>query len=182
MSTAIKGASIGARIDFIKVRFGEETLRKVLQQLNEEDRTILEGKIIPLSFYPLALNARLDQAIAAVTDPSHRIRVYRSLGQASADTNLTSIHRTFINGDNPHRVLKRYPSVRKIYYSDGEATYEKKGEKQGYLKLTGSEFTLEDDESTAGYFERGIELMGGLNVHVEVIRKPGSCEYVFSWD
>lgn len=182
MSTAIKGASISARIEFIKQRFGEDTWQKVLSHLSEEDQNVLTGNIIVLSFYPLVLNARLDEAIAKATDPDNPIRVYRTLGRASADANLTSVHKTFIMGDNPHRVLKRYPSVRKIYYSDGSGHYEKIGEKEGYLQLKDSSFTLEDDESTAGYFERGIELMGGRNVKVVVTRKPRSCEYQFTWD
>lgn len=182
MSTAIKGASVSARIDFVKRRFGEDTWQKVLTHLHEEDQKALTGNIIVLSFYPLELNARLDEAIAKATDPNNPIRVYRALGRASADANLTSVHKTFILGDNPHRVLKRYPSVRKIYYSDGSGQYEKIGEKEGYLQLKDSSFTLEDDESTAGYFERGIELMGGKNVKVDVTRKPRSCEYNFTWE
>ncbi|MDW3193397.1 MAG: DUF2378 family protein [Cytophagales bacterium] len=182
MTTAIKGASVGARIDFVKQRFGEDTWQKVLSHLSEDDQKTLTGNIIVLSFYPLALNARLDEAIAKATDPNNPIRVYRALGRASAEANLTSVHKTFILGDSPHRVLKRYPSVRKIYYSDGTGHYEKVGEKEGFLELKDADFTLEDDESTAGYFERGIELMGGKNVKVEVTRKPRSCEYRFSWE
>lgn len=181
MGTKIKGSSISARLKYIEKKYGQEQLESMLSVLNEEDQKKLKGIIIPSSSYDLSLNARLDSAIASIISPTNPVQVFRDLGRASAEANLTNIHKTFIKGDSPHNVLKKYPSVRNVYYSDGTGHYEKTGEREGYLKLVGADFTLEDDESTAGYFERGIELMGGKNVEVKVIRGHKQCEYLFNW-
>ncbi len=182
MSTKIKGSSIKARLEHLKSKYGEKTLDSVLDRLNDEDQKQLRGIVIAISQYPIELNARLDEAIAKELDPHNEISVYRELGKASAEANLNSIHKTFIQGNDPHDVLRRYPSVRKQYYSDGTAEYQKTDEKRGELKLQDATFTLQDDESTAGYFERGIELMGGKNVEVRVVSTSNTCTYYFSWD
>ncbi len=182
MFTRIKGASIRARLEYVRKNHGEDILQEIISSLKPDFQESLGKQISPLSFYPLELNARLDEAISKVIEPGNPVEAYRRLGRESAEANLTSVHKTFVFGDNPHKVLKRYPSVRRTYYTDGTGTYEKTGEKSGHLKLEDSDFTLQDDESTAGYFERGIELMGGRNVKVEVKRSARQCEYFFSWE
>ena len=181
MATLIKGSSIKARLEYISSTYGDEMLEKILSCMNEEDQKQLKGLVSVISQYPLSLNARLDEAIAKVVDPNNPIKVYRDLGKASAEANLTTIHKTFIKGGDPHDVLKRFPSVRSQYYSEGTAHYERHSEKEGVLKLQGADFTIQDNESTAGYFERAIELMGGRNVLVDVDSKSSECTYKFSW-
>ena len=181
MATLIKGSSIKARLEFISSRYGNDTLDKVLGCMNEVDQKQLKGLVSVISQYPLTLNARLDEAIAKILDPNNPIKVYRELGKASAEANLTTIHKTFIKGGDPHEVLKRFPSVRSRYYSEGSAYYERIGDKEGMLKLSSADFTIQDNESTAGYFERAIELMGGSNVLVQVESRSNECTYKFSW-
>jgi len=76
--------------------------------------------------------------------------------------------------------------VRATYYSDGDASYERAGDSGGTFRVVGARsHSRPDCESTAGYFERGIELMGGKDVKVELsrCRDRGDevCEFRCQW-
>lgn len=96
------------------------------------------------------------------------------------------MHRTFRHGQGPHELLKRFPSIRASYYSDGEAEYETLDESSALFRVSGaSSYVRADCESTAGYFEAGISLSGGLmpEVNVRSCRARGdrSCEFLCRW-
>ena len=184
--TMIKGASILARLEYVRSDLGTETLDRVMKALDAADRKLLDARILPSTPYPLALNGRLDEAIARVVDPQHPAAVYRQLGRASAERNLRGVHRIFISGEGPNDVLRRYPSVRRTYYSDGDASFEPIGEHEGILSVVGAvSHTSADCESTAGYFQRAMELLGGKDpsVVVRCIKEKGKslCTFTCRW-
>lgn len=184
--TMVKGASILARTEHVRTAYGPDTLEAVFSTLDAADRAILEAHVLPATPYPLSLNGRFDEAIAHVLDPEHPLAVYHALGRASAERNLTSVHRIFTRGSAPHDLLESFPSVRRTYYSDGEASYERTDERHGVLHVVGAaSHTSADCLSTAGYFERGIELLGGKEASVVVqCRRDGGrreCVFVCSW-
>ena len=184
--TQLKGASIKARLDYLEEEHGPETLREVLGCLPEGERSRLENGVLPSTWYPLELHGSLDGAIASVLDPMHPVEVFRVLGRASADRNLNSFHRIFLQGRDPKDVLASFPSIRRTNYSDGEASYQAVDETHVALCVSGaSGHTVADCASTAGYFERAIELLGGSSPTVELskCRERGDpvCEFLCSW-
>jgi len=141
---------------------------------------------LPGSFFPLELNERLDEAIAHSVNPLDPSGVYRELGRASAQKNLLKFHAVFLRGQNPHAVLAGFPAVRGTYYSDGTASYDRTGDTGGVLRVKGaSSHSWPDCESTAGYFERAIALVGAKEVRVELARCCGRgdelCEFRCGW-
>ncbi len=186
VGTLIKGASIKARIEHLREHHGPDVLASVLALTPEADRVCLEGRILASTQYPLALNARLDEAVAQVLNPEDPTRVYRQLGRASAKKNLRTFHRIFLRGQGPHDILRDFRSVRSTYYSDGDASYEPTSDTDGVFRVVGAaSHALSDCESTAGYFEQAIELMGGSAVTV-VLRRCRDhdhphCEFVCEW-
>jgi uncharacterized protein (TIGR02265 family) len=186
VETTIKGASLLARLDYVRERGGTLLLERVLERLAPEDRRTLDGNLLPSSRFPLALNSRLDEAIARALDAQNPVAVYRDLGRWSAEKNLKTMHAVYLKGSEPHQILERFPSVRATYYSDGTATYERTGPTRGVLRVSGaSSHSLADCESTAGYFARAIELLGGDEVRVELVRCRSHghalCELHCSW-
>jgi len=184
--TRVKGASLLARLEYLTEKGGAELRERVLQRLPETDRRILENRPLPSSLFPLELNERLDDAIAQSLNPKDPVAVYRELGRASAQKNLHKFHAIFLQGRNPHDLLAGFPAVRGTYYSDGDARYEKTGEAAGTFRVTGAQsHSRPDCESTAGYFERAIELMGGKDVTVELSLCRGRgdelCEFRCRW-
>jgi len=184
--TRIKGASLLARLEYVTEKGGPELLARVLARLAPADRKLLEGHPLPGSFFPLELNERLDEAIAHAVNPLDLVGVYRELGRASAQKNLQKLHAIFLRGQDPHAVLAGFPAVRATYYSDGTASYDRTGETSGVLKVkAATSHSLPDCESTAGYFERAIELVGAKDARVELARCRGRgdalCEFHCTW-
>ncbi|MDA8021188.1 MAG: DUF2378 family protein [Thermoanaerobaculia bacterium] len=184
--TSIKGASILARLDYIRDAHGIETLDRVLESLESADRELLSGSVLPSQAYALELNGRLDVAIASIVAPDKdQALVFRELGRASAERNLTSIHSIFLTGHDPHDLLRKYPAVRRTYYSDGVATYEWIDASRGVLRVRGAvSHTQADCESTAGYYERALALVGVDDPRVDLrcrTSPSGTCEYHCSW-
>jgi len=184
--TRIKGASLLARLEYVTEKGGPELLARVLARLAPADRKLLEGHPLPGSFFPLELNERLDEAIAHAVNPLDLVGVYRELGRASAQKNLQKFHAIFLRGQNPHAVLEGFPAVRGTYYSDGTASYERTTDTSGILRVKGaSSHSLPDCESTAGYFERAIELVGAQDARVELAHCRGRgdalCEFRCGW-
>ncbi len=180
MKTKIKGSSIRARLRFLEENH-PGLLPAILDRLSESEAKELTGLLLAPNFYSLSLISNLDEAIARELDSANPIQVYRRLGRASAKDNLTTNHAALVRGDGPHEILARYPSVRRLYYSDGNAEYERLNEKRGVLRLSDADFTVQDNESTAGYFQQAIEMLGGESVVVEVRAVSRNCELEFSW-
>lgn len=185
--TRIKGASLIARLEYVGEKGGSELRERVLERLSAEDRRVLERRPLPSSLFPLDLNTRLDEAIAATLDPANKVAVFRDLGRVSAQKNLHRFHAVFLQGKDPHDLLAGFPAVRATYYSDGNARYEKTGDRTGVFRVEGAQsHSRPDCESTAGYFERAIELLGGRQVKVELARcrhhGDPHCEFRCAWE
>jgi hypothetical protein len=184
--TRVKGASLLARLEYLVEKGGEGLLEKVLSRLSDADQKVLRNRPLPSSLLPLELNARLDEAIAYHLDPGNPLAVFRELGRASAQTNLHKFHAIFVQGKGPHHLLAGFKAVRATYYTDGDAGYEPVGASSGTLRVLGARsHSRADCESTAGYFERAIELVGGREVKVSLARCRGrgdpSCDFECRW-
>jgi uncharacterized protein (TIGR02265 family) len=183
----IKGSVLIARLNLLKKQGGVERLQQVLQRLPAADRKILEGCIMPISWYSLELNLRLDAAIADVLSPRDRTRAFIDMGRASAEDNLNGPHHVFIRKGDPHFLLSHSPEIYRLYYAVGSRTYEKTGPKAAVLRTLGAESVTEADCLTIiGWYQRAIEMSGGRNARIEHTkcraRGNGQCEYHCSWD
>jgi len=182
----IKGHILLSRIQYVREVAGEAKFMEVLASLPAEDRAALSGMILPVTWYPLDLNLRLDAAIAAVLSPNDRSRVFLEMGRASAEKNLKGVHRAYVREGDPHFLLASTPLIYAAYYAVGKRTYEKTGEKAAVLRTTGAEIVSATDCLTViGWHQRAIELCGGKEVKVEEVqcraRGAAACEYRCEW-
>jgi uncharacterized protein (TIGR02265 family) len=182
----IKGNVLLSRIAFVRGHGGEEALQAVLSRLPAADQAILRGWILPISWYPLALNLRLDDAIAGVLSPEDRSRVFLEMGRASADANLKGPHRPFVKPGDPHFLLASAPQIYAAYYGVGRRTYERTGETAAVLRTFDAEsVTPTDCLTVVGWHVRAIELCGGKDVRVAETRCRSRgdphCEYHCTW-
>ena len=183
----IKGSVLITRLNLLKNQGGGERLQQVLQRLTAADRKVLEGVIMPISWYPLELNLRLDSAIADVLSPRDRSKAFIEMGRASAEQNLNGPHHVFIRKGDPHFLLSHSPEIYRLYYAVGSRTYEKTGPKSAVLRTMSAESVTEADCLTiVGWYQRAIEMSGGRNVRIEHpkcrARANGHCEYLCTWD
>lgn len=182
----IKGSVLLARLEFIKEHGGERTHQSVIAKLSPDDKTTLGGLILPVSWYDIGIELRLDKAIAEVISPNDPARPFLALGRTSAEKNLAQYQTDFVERGNPHRILSMAPQIYRLYYDKGRRTYEKTGEKSAVLRtFEASTVTVEDCLTICGWHQRAIELSGGTAVLVNETkcrtRGYDCCEYKCEW-
>jgi uncharacterized protein (TIGR02265 family) len=185
-SSRIKGHVLQARLKFVRETAGEQTLQQILARLPAEDRTILSGMVLPIGWYPLELNLRLDAAIAQVLSPHDKSQVFLDMGRASAEQNLHGAHRPYVREGDPHFLLSAAPRIYATYYAVGRRTYERAGDREAILRTYDAEVVSATDCLTVvGWHRRAIELCGGQDVRVveTQCRAHGAshCEYRCAW-
>src|ERR1019366_2936981 len=117
----VKGSVLQSRIGFVRRHHGDECVARVLERLPEAERAVLEGLILPFAWYPFQTNEQLDWAIAQEMGRGESI--FRELGAASADDNLTSASQLhYIREHNPHALLKQATGIYGVYYDTGLRT------------------------------------------------------------
>src|SRR5262245_36759592 len=123
---SIKGVVLKSRLGFVRDSKGAAGLEGVLARLPAADRALL-GSLLPSSWYAFELNERLDQAIAQEMGQGDAI--FTILGERSAADNLGASHRPFVDGRDPHGLLRHAASIHQAYYDTGYRTYERTGDR-----------------------------------------------------
>jgi uncharacterized protein (TIGR02265 family) len=182
----IKGGVLKARLEFVRARAGEAGLAAVLARLPRDDQEVLRGWVLPITWYPLDLNLRLDDAIAAVLSPGDRDRVFVEMGRASADSNLGGPQHPYVREGDPHFLLRATPQIYAAYYQVGRRTYERTGETSAVLRTYDAEsVTRTDCLTVVGWHQRAIEMCAGKAVRVVETRCRARgdphCEYHCEW-
>ena len=185
-SPRVKGAILGARLTFVRERGGEKALGQVLARLPAPDREVLTGWILPISWYPLELETRLDDAIAAVLSPNDRSGVFLEMGRQSAQVNLTGPQAPFVKAGEPHFFLANVPRMYATYHSKGRRSYERTGDASAVIRTFDAERVSQDDCLTVvGWLERALQLSGAAapRVREAQCRARGAphCEYRCEW-
>ncbi len=184
MSLQIKGSVLKTRLAFVR-DLAKDGAAEVLAQLPEEDRTTLRS-LLATSWYPFDLGQRLDQAIVDRFG-NGKMEFFERLGEASAEKNLTSVHRNFLVEGDPHAFLARAPMVYAFYYNQGRREYERTGEREAVLTTIGAEaYSAPDCATVVGWHRRALVMCGAKDPRVveEECRARGgtNCRYRLSWD
>ena len=179
----VKGGVIQARLAFVREQRGDDAVRRVLERLSEADRKEC-AHVLAASWYPFALNERLDDGIAA--EMAMGENVFLLMGEKSAAHNLGSTHRVFITDRDPHGLLRRAAQIYQAYYDTGRRTYERLGDTKAVLRTFESQtFSKHDCLTVVGWHRKAIEMCGGKNVRVTETkcraRGADVCEYVCEW-
>jgi uncharacterized protein (TIGR02265 family) len=181
-----KGMILLARREFVETRWGAEGWEKVLERLSAEDQQVLRGLILAISWYPLELNIRLDQAIAAVHSPHDREQIFLEMGRASAEVNMLKLHPSYVKAGDPKHLLDNTGRIYESYYDSGYRTCEMLSETSAVLKTHEAQnVTSEDCLTVVGWYQKAIEICGGKDVKVRETkcRVDGApyCEYLCEW-
>lgn len=182
----VGGNIILARRSFVQARGGDALWERVLARLPADDAQKLRKTLLVTSTYPLELNLRLDDAIAAELYPGEPDRAFLEMGRASADTNLNGPQRAFVRQGDPHYLLSLSETIYSYYYAQGRRTYDRSGPKSGVVTTYEAPPSSPADCLTViGWYQRAIELSGGEDARVveEKCRSRGHdrCEYRCVW-
>jgi hypothetical protein len=181
----IKGTILKSRLGFVEQHWGRPGLDRVLGELDTDDRRALET-ILTVKWYPFSLGERLDAAIVRVLGDG-RTDVFERLGRASADANLTTLHKNFLTPGKPHVFLGKASQIYRFYYETGSRTYEQTGERSGVIVTRDAEtFSAPDCLTIIGWHKRALEMCGveGVVMVEEECRARGGqvCRYALRWD
>jgi hypothetical protein len=183
----VGGNIILARRKFLLDRGGEQLWERVLRHLPEDDAKQLRRTLLVTGTWPLALNLRLDEAIAKELYPRDPQRAFLEMGRASAEVNLSGPQRAFLKQGDPHGLLSFAETIYAYYYGEGRRTYEKTSSTSGTLTTwEAPPATPGDCLTVVAWHQRAIELSGGLNAQVRETkcrsRGDAVCEYQCSWE
>jgi predicted ATPase len=121
----VKGSVLKARLAFVADHGGKDAVARVEAELTSEERQALQT-LLTMKWYPFELGKRLDDAIVRVLGGGRR-EFFEKLGEASAETNLTTLHQAFLVAGDPHAFLAKAPQIYALYYETGRREYARTG-------------------------------------------------------
>lgn len=180
----VKGSVLKSRLAFIEQHGGAAAVERVLATLSPADQNELKN-LVAIQWCPFELGRRLDEAIVAVLGGG-RAQFFERLGAASADANLTGVHKAFLAPGDPQAFLAKAPQIYKLYYDTGRRDYAPLGARAAVLTTHDAEtFSGPDCLTVIGWHRRALEMCGATDVHIteeECRARGGSvCRYRISW-
>jgi uncharacterized protein (TIGR02265 family) len=180
----IKGTILKSRLAFVEQHWGRGGVERVLASLSDEDQRALKA-VFTVKWYPFEIGERLDAAIVDVLGDG-RSEVFERLGAASADANLTTLHKQFLSPGRPHVFLGKAPQIYGFYYETGSRSYEQTGERSGVMTTRDAEtFSVPDCLTVIGWYRRALEMCGaeGVSIVEDECRARGGevCRYRIAW-
>lgn len=183
-SVRIKGSVLKSRLAFVQDLAAETGVARVLGRLTAAQQAELRN-LLATKWYPFELGRDLDVAIVAELGRGQSA-FFEKLGAASADKNLTGVHKEFLVPGNPHAFLERTPMIYSFYYDKGRREYQKTGPSEAVLTTHDAEtFSVPDCATVVGWHRRALEMCGAQKPSVveEECRARGGavCRYRLSW-
>ena len=180
----IKGTILKSRLAFVEQHWGRGGVERVLAALSDDDQRALKP-VLTVKWYPFEIGERLDAAIVDVLGDG-RSEVFERLGAASADANLTTLHKQFLSPGKPHVFLGKAPQIYGFYYETGSRSYEQTGERSGVMTTRDAEtFSVPDCLTVIGWYKRALEMCGaeGVTIVEDECRARGGevCRYRVEW-
>lgn len=180
----VKGSVLKSRLAFVEQHAGRDGVERVLAALPPQDRAALRS-LVAIQWCPFDLGKRLDDAIVQVVGQG-KTAFFERLGAASAETNLTTVHKAFLTPGDPQAFLAKAPQIYKLYYDTGRRAYERTGPQEAVLTTSDAEtFSTPDCLTVVGWYRKALEMCGATRVRIteEECRARGgkTCRYRISW-
>lgn len=162
----IKGTAIRARVEYLRERFGDEGLERLVGALSPEYGRVLREAILISKWYPGELN---DEILGTAERLFGREdgKLCRELGAASCELGMRTVYSNLAQTDDIGRALTRFTSVLwKNYYDEGWCDGRQVGEGHVRLELFAK---LEKDWTChiiAGFVEAALRIWGVSHCHV----------------
>jgi len=183
----IKGTAIKARVDYLRARFGEEGLARVMEALRPEHRSHLRDDIIISSWYPFSLSEDImacAEQILGKDDGS----LCREVGVASCRYGFETVYKEFGTASDPGRAIATFSGVLwKNYWDTGHL--EARSSEPGHTEIEICDFSVPHPtlcHVLLGFFETAMKIWGASHVLVAHPTCHGkgapTCVFTLSWD
>jgi hypothetical protein len=180
----IKGAVLKSRFAVVERQAGKPAVEQVLATLPPDTQRTLR-MLFTSNWYPFAIGKALDDAIVQVLGGG-RPEFFEKLGEASAETNLSTIHASYLTKGDAHGFLAKSRSIYSLYYESGRREYQPTGPSEGVLTTYDAEtFSAPDCLTVIEWYRKALEMCGvlGASITEEECRARGGsvCRYRVRW-
>jgi uncharacterized protein (TIGR02265 family) len=182
----VKGTAVEASLRYVRERFGQAAVARILEALPEADRATLEHGVLASRWYPMDLFLHFMQEVQrqlAAQEPD----VLGRMGRASCDYGMTTVYKIFFKVGSPEFVISRAASVFSRYYDTGKIRIVESGPRRAVVELGGLEGGAPQFcERIFGWMQRILELAGARKLRPShtacVHRGDATCRFEASWD
>ena len=181
----VKGAVLKSRLAFVERHSGKPAVERVLATLPPDTQRTLR-MLFTSNWYPFGIGKALDDAIVQVVGGG-RPEFFERLGEASAETNLATVHASYLTKGDAHAFLSKSPTFYSLYYESGRREYAPAGAREGVLTTYDAEtFSAPDCLTVVGWYRKALEMCGVHRARIteeECRAKGGSvCRYRVEWE
>lgn len=135
--------------------------------LTEEDHRLIEGRVLPSSWYPFETYKRFFQAVAREEVRDDPVRIQR-WGREFCEEIMLSIYKRMLTDTTPMQTLRRYSSMFSMFYDFGTLELEELGPREAVLAIRDFDPDFEElYQLIYGWVARSLELSGGRDVVIE---------------
>lgn len=176
----LKGNILAARLAGLEELFGEQGKQAVLAELSEADRSILEGQILPGSWYDNRLMLELLAATDRQLDKGDE-DVLGRLGYLGAAVQLQGVYDSFVRKGRPEFLLQRCPTIWQLTHDFGRLKI-KVREQEKRCRFRFEEIDELTVRGLVGWIRKGLELSGCTRVRCryEPVRSRGRLHFEMS--
>jgi len=155
-------------VDFVKTIRANKT-GAYDSYLFDEDRKVLEGRILPSSWYPFETYKRCFQAVGKVVAHGSD-SVYRGWGRQFCDEIMLSIYKRMLSDTSPMQTMRRYVSMFSMFYDFGTLELEERSENEVVLAFRDFDRDFAElYQLFYGWIERSLELSGAKDVQMNFL-------------
>ena len=182
----VKGTAVQSSLRYVRERFGEDSLARVIEALPETDRKAFGHGVLASSWYGM------DAFLRFMQEAERQLRaqepdVIRRMGRASCEYGVTGVYKIFFKVGSPEFIISRAARVFSSYYDSGELRIAESGTKRVVAELAGLEGgATQFCERIYGWMQRTLELAGAKNLRSAhsacVHRGDPVCRFEGSWD
>lgn len=183
-----KGISLQCSVKFIKERFGQDHLNRILEAMEPAEREVLQNiaKVKTMGDYPQGILNHILEIMAAMLGNGN-YSVCEEEGAFEAQETFSGIFKVFIAAGNPHFLIRQGPLAWRTLNSSGNLEILELHDHSAVTRISNfDEPHIALCHYLSGYFKKLLEMSGGKNVRVMHTKcrwkNDPSCDYIVEWE
>lgn len=180
----VKGTKIKSKLNYLKERYDQATVERVMRSLSTGDRVQIES-IVDLGWYEMDLFKSLIQAILAVAAGGDE-QVLADMGRYGAEDLSLHAYKVYFRSGDPEVVLSKMVPIHSMLNDPGVMEIQKLADKQLNVVVSEPRSALPHCQIARAFYQRSVELCGVSNVQVDETacsaEGADACEFLVSWE
>ena len=183
----VKGVSLSSSLKSNESTFGKESYKKLIDSMSEEDKKILTGVVLDVSWYPLDLLVRFMEA-SFKHNYNSNVDLYKKSVHMVTEQHLKGTYSAFLSYGSAENIVEHLGPITNRYF-DG-ITVEVEKIEEGKVKIFYKGFEKQHafyELPIQAWWEKVLDMLGIVkNIKVEITTPiksgKGFLEYLISWE